>query len=275
MSTKAVNLELVSGYTSADFIAAFRRFVAVRGQCSKLYSDQGTTFIGADRELKQLYMKSSSYMHELGNSLTNEGTSWSFNPPEAPHFGGIWESAVKSVKHHIRRVVGSHSLTFEEFYTLLKQIEACLNSRPLVPLNDSPSDNCFLTPSLLLTQSNSFIIPEPSYLEEKIPPIERYKQVQQMLQDWWKYWSLEYLQSLQERHKWRFNKRDIQVNDIVLITDETLPPAKWPLARVIKVYKGPDGLVRVADLKTSWSTFKRPIHKLILLNISEDESDEL
>ena len=79
------------------------------------------------------------------------------------------------MKHHIRRVVGNRQLTFEEFYTLLKQIEACLSSRPLVPLTDDPSDNAFLSPSLLLTQSESYILPEPNYENVKIPPVEKYK----------------------------------------------------------------------------------------------------
>ena len=66
-------------------------------------------------------------MQELENLLVDEGTSWVFNPPGSPHFGGLWEAAVKSVKHHLRRVLGNHKLTFEELYTLIKQIEACLN----------------------------------------------------------------------------------------------------------------------------------------------------
>ena len=274
MNTKAVHLELVTGYSSQDFIAAFRRFTSTRGQCSELFSDQGTTFVGADRILKEMYVESSEYIHELVGSLANEGTTWKFNSPGAPHFGGIWEAAVKSVKHHIRRVVGNRKLTFEEFYTLIKQIEACLNSRPLVPLTDDPSDNNFLSPSLLLTQSQSYILPEPNYLNQKIPPVQRYKLIQQMLQDWWRCWSGEYLQSLQERHKWVQKQKNVEVGDVVLISDETMPPSKWPLAKIIKVYKGPDGLVRVVDLKTGSTELKRPIHKLIMLNTLNNEQNE-
>ena len=89
-------------------------------------------------------MASSDYMQGLLGRLAEEGTKWSFNSLGSPHFGRLWELPVKSVKHHLRRVIGDSTLTFEEFYTLLKQIEACLNSRPLVPLSHDLSDQNFL-----------------------------------------------------------------------------------------------------------------------------------
>ena len=273
MSTKAIHLELVTGYSSDDFLAAFRRFTSTRGPCSELYSDQGTTFVGADKALKELYMASSDYMQGLLGKLAEEGTKWSFNSPGSPHFGGLWESAVKSIKHHLRRVIGNTTLTFEEFYTLLKQVEACLNSRPLVPLSDDPSDQNFLCPSFLLTQSNSYIVPEPNYLNTKIPPNQRYKMIQLLLQNWWKAWSCEYLQTLQERSKWTEKSKNINVGDIVLITDETLPPSKWPIGRILQTFPGPDDLTRVVEVKTCTSTLIRPIHKLILINSLNNESD--
>ena len=81
-----------------------------------------------------------------------------------------------------------------------------------------------------------------------------------MFQDWWKSWSREYLQTLQERYKWKTELLNIQLNDLVLITNELSPPADWPVARVIELHKGSDGLVRVVTLKTSSSTYKIPIH---------------
>ena len=272
MSTKAVHLELVSGYSCQDFIDAFIRFTSVRGYCSALYSDQGTTFVGADNELKRMYLESSDYIRELVGCLVNKGTEWHFNPPGAPHFGGIWEAAVKSVKHHIRRVVNSQHLTFEEFYTLLKQVEACLNSRPLLPIRDDPTDNLYLTPSILLTQSDSYIVPQPNYLDITITPLERHKRVRQMFQDFWRQWSLEYLQTLQEKYKWNTTQSEIKKDDLVFITDESMPPARWPLARVLKVFTGSDGLVRVASLRTSTSIIQRPVHKLIFLLGLKNES---
>ena len=98
--------------------------------------------------------------------------------------------------------------------------------------------------------------------------MERYKQIQIILQEWWESWSREYLQSLQERHKWRQSKRDLLIDDVVLVSNETLPPLKWPLGRVVKVYDGPDELTRTVEVRTAGSILKIPIHKLVLLESS-------
>ncbi|XP_046402966.1 uncharacterized protein LOC124168742 [Ischnura elegans] len=160
LSTRAVHLEAVSNYTSEAFIAAFRRFFGRRGHCSLLLSDKGTNFVGADRELKELFQRSSNFTRTLAEALASNGTEWRFNPPTAPHFDGIWEAAVKSTKHHLRRVIGETKLTFEELSTLLCQVEACLNSRTLVPLSDDPNEIQALTPAHFLIQSSSYLIPE-------------------------------------------------------------------------------------------------------------------
>lgn len=114
LSTRAIYLEVVSDYTTNAFIAAFRQFTSTRGPCHDLYCDNGTNSVGADAELRSLYELSSEHCLELQSRLIEEGTNFHFNPPAAPHFGGIWEAAVKSTKHHLRRVIGETKLTFEE-----------------------------------------------------------------------------------------------------------------------------------------------------------------
>ena len=277
LSTKAVHLELVVGYDSPAFIAAFRRFTARRGHCELLRSDQGTTLTGADKELQKMYKASSEYAKKLELALGREGTAWKFNPPAAPNFGGIWEAAVKSVKHHIRRVIGDTRLTYEEFATLLCQVEACLNSRPLLTLTDDPTDMRPLTPAHFLIQTDSYLVPEEDLLEVKVPAGRRWQLVQQRMQQIWKYWLRDYLQSLQTRGKWQTTQRLLQVDDMVLVVDETTPPGKWPLARITEVFPGDDGLPRVANVRLYTSektrkltTLTRPVSKLILL-IGSDE----
>lgn len=150
LSTKAVHLEVVSDYTTEAFLAAFRRFTSRRGLCSEMYSDCGTTFVGADRALQNLLRAASPDGRLIASTVAMEGVKWHFNPPAAPHFGGLWEAAVKSTKHHLRRVIGETTLTYEELNTFLAQVEACLNSRPLRPLSDDPDDVSALTPGHFL-----------------------------------------------------------------------------------------------------------------------------
>lgn len=102
MVTKAIHLEAVTSLTSEAFIAAFKRFVSRRGYPKDIYSDNGTNFVGANRQLKELrdLLISQLFNDEISHFLTNNGTNWHFNPPSAPHFGGLWEAGVKSVKFY-------------------------------------------------------------------------------------------------------------------------------------------------------------------------------
>ncbi|XP_029158464.1 uncharacterized protein LOC114942474 [Nylanderia fulva] len=164
LATRAIHLELVSDYSTPAFLNAFQRFCARRGLPAVMYSDNGTTFTGADKELSRAYRDAQRNTDFL-NLIATDRITWSFIPPHAPHFGGLWEAGVKSVKHHLRRIVSSHALTFEEFTTVLCKIEAILNSRPLSPLNDTPDDYEFLTPGHLLIGTAITTNPEPSVLQ--------------------------------------------------------------------------------------------------------------
>lgn len=270
MCTKAVHLELVSGYDSEAFIAAFSRFDARRGPCAKLFSDQGTTFVGADAELKSMFRKGTEFCRFVDRKLSEEGTQWHFNPPAAPHFGGIWEAAVKSVKHHLKRVVGETKLTFEEMYSLLCRVEACLNSRPLLPLTDDPTDLAVLTPAHFLIGNSSILFIEPRIVDEVVPPMKRWRRVTQMTQHLWDRWSHEYLQQLQRRVKWKTQREQPKIGDLILLRHETTPPSRWPLGRIIDVHPGKDGLVRVATVRTATTTLQRPTVKLVILRSEDD-----
>ncbi|XP_066590622.1 uncharacterized protein [Prorops nasuta] len=122
--TKAIHLEAVSDLSTQTLLAAYRRFVSRRGFCGTIYSDNGTNFQGADKELQTMFTAYSKFYHDIAEQLAMQGTSWSFIPPNSPHFGGLRESGVKATKHHLLRVIGEHKLTFEEFSTALSEIEA-------------------------------------------------------------------------------------------------------------------------------------------------------
>ena len=133
LSAKTVHLELVTDLTSDAFISCLRRFIARRGYPSLLWSDHGTNFTGANREMKELidYLKNQKSQKEISESCSLNNIEWKFIPQHSPHFGGVWEAAVKSFKMHLKCILGDVRLTFEEIYTVLSQIEAWMNSRPL------------------------------------------------------------------------------------------------------------------------------------------------
>ncbi|XP_055326335.1 uncharacterized protein LOC129580157 [Sitodiplosis mosellana] len=271
LCVKAIHLELVSDLSSEAFLAAYRRFISRRGLPKCMHSDCGTNFVGADGLIREKQSEYDDFITEITiTALANEGIEWKFNPPASPHFGGLFEAGVKSTKFHLKRVLGEASLTFEEFYTVLTQIEACLNSRPLIPQSNDPNDFSIITPGRFLTGDSLLALPEVSIADENVAIGNRYRYMRKLRDEFWAQWSSEYLNRLQQRPKWCRVTRNIAVNDMVLLRDERLPPTKWALARVLATHPGSDGLVRVVTIKTSTGEFKRPVAKLSLLPIHED-----
>ncbi|XP_070526961.1 uncharacterized protein [Cardiocondyla obscurior] len=272
LATSALHLEVVTDYTAEAFIAAYKRFTGRRGICSTLQSDCGTNFIGADAQLRQLFNETSVELKHLADLLTNDGTEWKFNPPSASHFGGKWESAVKSTKYHLRRILKDAILTYEELTTVIIQIESVLNSRPLCPLSDDVSDYAALTPSHFLIGESLTIIPEPDLTSVPTNRLSRWQLLRQKVDLFWKRWSTECLQRYQAISKWHHPSHEIKEGSLVLIVDERYPPGKWPLARVLKLHPGVDGLTRVVTVKTKSSEFKRPIAKICILPVDTMDS---
>ncbi|XP_066157588.1 uncharacterized protein [Euwallacea fornicatus] len=261
-ATKALHLELVSDLSSESFLLAFRRFVARRGRPSHVYSDNGTNFVGANRELAELghfLIKESS---KLANSYAQEGVQWHFIPPQSPHFGGLWEAGVKSVKHHLKRVAGNANLTFEHLITLLAQIESILNSRPLSPLSQDPNDLTPLSPAHFLIGRSLTELPDPDLQHIPANRLSVFQRIQQIKQHLWTRWSKEYVSELQQRVKWKARQQDVQEGVLVLVKEDNLPPSKWRMGRVVAVHPGQDGVNRVATLRTSSGLVKRSFSKI-------------
>lgn len=271
MATKAIHLELVSDLTSESFIGAFRRFTARRGKCSHIWSDHGKNFVGANRELADLWRKASLEIPgHLVHLLAEDGTEWHFIPPYSPNFGGLWEAGVKSVKHHLKRILNTN-LTFEELTTTLCQIEACLNSRPLCPINDqNPETLDILTPGHFLIGEAPMNVPAPDLCDIQMNRLSRWQLTQKLVQDFWHRWQSEYLARLQERPKWKRLQTEFQVGEIILLKDENLPPSKWALGRIVEKHLGEDGVCRVYSVRCRCKVIKRSVSKLCKLPINND-----
>ena len=193
--------------------------------------------------------------------------------PHAPHFGGLWESGVKAVKHHLKRVIGDQRLTFEELSTLVIQIEACLNSRPLTPISSDPTDLNPLTPGHFLIGGALRAVPEYDLRDINTNRLGRYQLLQQMFQHFWQRWSQEYLHQLQQRSKWRSDtSKNWKTDTMVIIKDDHLPPMQWRLGRIVSLHPGGDGRTRIVSVKTTDGVIRRSVTRLCVLPI-EGETD--
>ncbi|XP_045473996.1 uncharacterized protein LOC123680245 [Harmonia axyridis] len=263
-TTKAVHLELASELSTSAFIAAYRRFVARRGHPSVIFSDNGTNFVGAHNYLRDLgrLLAAPQHQQSLCDAASSSGTDWRFIPPSSPHFGGLWEAAVKSAKHHLTRVIGEQKLTYEEFLTVCTQVEAILNSRPLYLPSSDPSDFEALTPGHFLVFRSLTAPPDNDVSSVSVNRLSRWQLVQRFQQDFWKRWRTEYLHTLQQRHKWLHPSTSIIPGTVVVIRDDNLPPLKWSIGRISSVFPGTDSTTRVADVATASGTIRRPVVKL-------------
>ncbi|XP_062554164.1 uncharacterized protein LOC134219449 [Armigeres subalbatus] len=271
-STRAVHLELVGDLSTAKFLQALRRFVSRRGLCSDIYSDNGRNFLGASNELQRL-ANSKEHRDAVYQECLSNGIKWHFNPPKASHFGGLWEAAIASAQKHFFRVLGPHTLYYDDTETLLTQIECCLNSRPIVPISDDPNDYEALTPGHFLVGSSLKSVPDVDHSSTPINRLRQWQQVQKLFQHLWRRWHLEYLCCLQPRTKWVNPPTKIEVGRLVIIKDEAAAPMTWQTARIDETHPGPDGIVRVVTLRTPHGKFTRPVSKLCLLPIASSQSE--
>ncbi|GBO34178.1 hypothetical protein AVEN_160610-1 [Araneus ventricosus] len=267
LSTKAIHLELVSDLSSEALIAALKRFMARRGKCRKILSDNATNFVGTKNEINRLFKLMEQQDALFQNFLSEEEITWSHIPPRAPHHGGLWEVGVKSFKFYFKRVVSNTCLTYEEFLTILVQIEGLLNSRPLTPLSSEVEDLEILTPGHFLIGRPITAIPEPLMVELNDNRLNRWQLLTKKVQTIWKHWSKNYLNNLQQRHKWMFKTDNIKIGDMVLIKEDNVPVSNWPLGRIVKLYPGKDNIIRVVDIKTKTGIFKRSVSRLCVLPI--------
>ncbi|XP_076661018.1 uncharacterized protein LOC143364711 [Halictus rubicundus] len=265
-SSKAIHLEVVSDMTTEAFIAALKRMIARRGVCKNIYSDNGTNFIGANNELTEL-SRVLNENEKIRQFLNDKEISWHFMPALTPHFGGLWEAAVKSFKHHLKRVVGNELFTYEEFATFVTEIEAVLNSRPLTPISSDPNDPEALTPGHFLIGTALTSIPEVDLTMTSNNKLSKWQHIQKVKQDFWTRWSKEYINQLNVRAKWAKGSHIINKGTIVVLKDNHLPPSHWNLGRVEEIHPGPDDVIRAVTVRTINGVYKRNVKQLAPLPI--------
>lgn len=262
MSSRAVHIEVIESLDTSSCVNALRRFFALRGPAKKLISDRGTNFIGASKELGmdkalQLY-------------LNDQGCSWEFNPPHASHMGGSWERMIGIARRILDSMLlqSKVQLTHDVLCTLMAEVSAIINARPLLPVSSDPDNPFILSPSMLLTQKSCLIPPPGDFLDKDLYT-KQWRQVQALANQFWTRWRREYLPLLQQRQKWTKSCRNLQVGDIVLLKDKQVPRNSWLMSRVTATFPGKDNRVRKVEVtvndQSTRKTFLRPVTEVILL----------
>lgn len=265
-TTRAVHLELISYLSTECFLLALRRFVARRGLPQTIYSDNALTFKKASREVQSLWKILRS--RDIQDYCGSQRITWKFIIEKAAWWGGWWERMVKSVKVSLRKVLGRQSLSFEELTTVLADVEAAINSRPLTYVLEEPGEASVLTPSHLLTGKRLIALPAsklsavPTSTAADINRRWRYRR--SLVNAFWNRWQREYLLQLRSAHL-IFSRQDnsLTVGDIVIVHEDHAKPHMWKTGRVVEVFKGRDGAVRSCAVKLSTGiTLRRPVQLL-------------
>lgn len=258
---RAIRLEIVESLSAESFLHAIRRFAARHGWPETIILDNGTSFVGAEKELRKLVQEGKKQIEDF--ALLHK-VKWKFITPLSPHQGGFYESLIKQVKSALRVAVGQQKLTWNEMSTAFAEAECLVNSRPIGYSSNDPNDLQSLTPNHFLFGRAGKEIPQGPFEETKNLH-KRFLFVQSLVKQFWRRFSREYLHTLMQRVKWKQAGRQLSVGDIVLVVDKDLPRGKWDLARVIETFPGDEGIVRNVKIWTKSGYFRRSVQRCCLI----------
>ena len=246
---------------TSSCVMGVERFVSRRGTPAMIWSDNGTNFIGAEKELRESIEKWN--VVNIAAELAHKGIKWRFNPPSAPHQGGIWERLVRSFKRVLYTILGTRRLTDEVLHTTFCLVENALNSRPLTPVSADPCDLNAFTPNHFLLREHSTGIP-PVVGNNEFDHRKRYARAQSYANAIWSRWIKEYVPTLNRRSKWQTPaEQHLKTGDLVWIVEEINPRGYYPTARIVELRYGSDSVARSAVLRTSTGSLVRPLVKLV------------
>ncbi|XP_044761992.1 uncharacterized protein LOC123319195 [Coccinella septempunctata] len=264
LSIRAVHLEVAHSLSTESTLMAVRRMIARRGQPLQIYSDNGTNFRGSSEELKKAVKEMDK--ENLKREMLVRNIEWKFIPPASPHMGGAWERLVRSVKTTFHVILNNQILKDELLLTLFAECEKIVNSRPITKVSVDPDDLEALTPNHFLLDATNY---STAFESENGNLRGQWRRAQELRNSLWKRWTREYLPTLTKRTKWRNDGRPMKLHDIVIVIDDTAPRKSWKLGLIEKIFPGPDGKIRVVQVKTANGSYKRPVAKLCRLDIED------
>ena len=240
LSTRAIYCDLSQNYSTDAFLLVLRRFVSIHGYPTKIYSDPGTQFVSADKVLRKM-AKETEKLKCFG---VNQGIEWCFSTPDAPWQNGTAEPLINSVKRALMISIGQQIVSFSELQTVL--FEVIVNERPIGMHPQNPEDGTYLCANDLLLGRASNSVPSGPFRE--CNNLKRLAFIESLVDAFWKKWIQNYFPSLIIRPKWHTSKRNLKINDIVLIQDSNVLRGSWKLGRVSHIYPNNDGVVRNVEI---------------------------
>ena len=264
--SRAIHIEVCNSLETDSFLNTLRRFIARRGPVREIRSDNGTNFISAVRELREAIEEMDH--DKITEKLRKQQIDWRFNPPGASHMGGVWERQIRTVQRILSTLLREHGnrLDDESLHTLFCEVESIVNSRPITAISSDFRDPLPLSPSQILTMKTKVVLPPPGKFQRNdVYMRRRWRRVQHLCNQFWS--------TLQQRPKWCREKRNIKIDDGVLIKDENKPRNDWSMGVIVNVEPDSKGLVRSAVVRTKTTELRRPVHKLVLLLAVEDRMD--
>jgi len=268
MATRAVHLEPTGGMDTTDVLNAISRFSDVRGIPCSITSDNQTSFTKANQDLID-WIKTIDFEYLQKNTQEyrgGKGIEWYFNPPQAPHFGGVFETIVKATKRALQATIGNADLSEEDFRTSVSKVAWMLNQRPIQKVGDT-SDWETLTPNHFVQISDEATFP-PDLPEGKTSLQVRLQRQIEVQQHFWKRFQREIIPMLAPRSKWFQRVENLQEGQLVIEIDDSTPRGKWKLARIRKIFPSTDSFVRKVEIIDGQNrSFLRPIHRLIPIQL--------
>ena len=212
------------------------------------------------------------------NDITREATNlridWRFSPPAGPHFGGVWERPIQSAKRALYAVLKDRITTDETLSTLMAEVEAFLNARPLTHISVDPTDPEQITLPLP-ARPRSPHIPPDIFEEGELASRKDWRAAQHLAEEILRRWIREHVPRLITREQWTQKAKPLKENHIALIADGNFPRGQWTMCRVIKPIPGKDGVIRQTDVKTAGGKIHRwPAVKLVVLETSQNDEEE-
>ena len=258
LTSRAVHVEIVPSMDASSCVMGVERFVSRRGTPAIIWSDNGTNFVGAEKELRENIERCKTI--NIAVELAHKGIKWRYNPPSAPHQGGIWERLVRSFKRILYTILGTRRLTDEVLNTTF-----CLDehARPLTLVSADLSNLVAITPNHFLLDNQATKIPSIVGVDE-FDHRKQYARAQSYANTFWSRWIKEYVPALNRRSKWQTPaEQHLKTGDLVWVLEETNPRGYYPTARITELRYGSDSVARSAVLRTSSGWLVRPLPKLV------------